>query len=85
MVVADFSSFYSLLIVVPEVTECYETMNILKYYDFPINIDEDNIMKPEIKKEMGFHKEDQVNNYNSILIHFLVPYVNSRFIKLRNA
>ena len=54
MVVADFSSFYCLLVVVPEFTECYETLHILKYFDFPINIDEDNIFRPLIKKEMGF-------------------------------
>lgn len=60
MVVANFNSFYSLLIVVPEVTECYETMHILKYFDFPINIEEDNIMKPAVKKEMGFRPDDEV-------------------------
>ncbi|CDW79426.1 UNKNOWN [Stylonychia lemnae] len=59
MVVAEFSSFYCLLIVVPESIECYETAHILRYYDFPINIEEDNILKQEVKKEMGFRKDDQ--------------------------
>ena len=58
MVVAEFSSFYCLLICVPEITECYETYHILKYFDFPINIEEDNILKQEVKKEMGFKKDD---------------------------
>ena len=58
VLMADFSSFYVLLIVVPELTECYETMNILKYYDFPINIEEDNLLKQNSKKDMGFKPED---------------------------
>ena len=62
MVQAEFSSFYVLLIVVPENTECYETVNILKYFEFPFHIEEDNIIKPVVKKEMGFKKDDQVRN-----------------------
>ena len=58
MIVADFSSFYCLLIVVPEQTESYETMNILKSFDFPFHIDEDNILKQVVKKEMGFQPQD---------------------------
>lgn len=58
MIVANFNSFYCLLIVVPENLESYETHNILRYYDFPIQIDEDNVLKPEIRKEMGFKPED---------------------------
>ena len=50
----DFSSFYVLMIVVPEMTECYETMHILKYYNFPVNVEEDNILKQVVKQEMGF-------------------------------
>lgn len=68
MIVADFSSFYCLLVVVPENTECYETLHILKYFDFPVNIDEDNIFKQEIKKEMGFRKEDEVS-IQTLLLH----------------
>ena len=54
----EFSSFYCLLVVVPESTECYETMHVLKYFDFPINVEEDNILRQVVKKEMGFRKED---------------------------
>ncbi len=60
MVVANFSSFYSMLIVVPEQTESYETVHVLRYYDFPVNVEEDNIVKPLVKKEMGFRVEDEV-------------------------
>lgn len=56
----DFSSFYVLLIVLPESTECYETTNILKYFDFPVNVEEDNILKQIVKHEMGFKKDDEV-------------------------
>lgn len=68
---ADYSSFFILLIAVPEEIECYETSLILNYFGFPFSIEEDNILKPEIKKEMGFKKEDKVSvvcNY-----HILVP------------
>lgn len=58
----EFSSFYALLIVVPESTESYETMHVLKYYDFPVNVEEDNTLRPLVKNEMGFRKEDQVRN-----------------------
>ena len=57
---ADFSSFYVLLVVVPEETDSYETVNILNYFGFPFNSEEDNILKPAVKKEMGFRKEDEV-------------------------
>lgn len=60
MIVAEFSSFYSLLIVIPEQTDSYETLHILRYFDFPVNVEEDNILKPIVKKEMGFRPEDQV-------------------------
>ena len=54
----NFGSFYCLLIVVPESTECYETMHILRYFDFPVNVEEDNILRQLTKKEMGFRKDD---------------------------
>ena len=56
----NFGSFYCLLIVAPEYSECYETMHILKYFDFPINVEEDNILRQQVKLEMGFRKEDLV-------------------------
>lgn len=68
----DFSSFYILLIVVPEKIECYETINVLNYFNFPFNVEEDNILKPVVKKEMGFKPEDQVR----IIVYLLVPFAN---------
>lgn len=62
IVQADFSSFYCLLVVVPEMTECYETLFILRYFDFPVKVDEDNILRQGIKKEMGFRPDDQVRH-----------------------
>jgi len=41
----NFGSFYCLLVVVPENTESYETMHILKYFNFPVNVEEDNILR----------------------------------------
>lgn len=61
MMTANFDSFYVLLIVVPEELSSYETMNILKYNQFPFNIEEDNILKQVVKKEMGFRQEDEVS------------------------
>lgn len=58
MIMPEFGSFYVLLVVVPESTECYETMHILKYFNFPINVEEDNIIRQQVKHEMGFRKED---------------------------
>jgi hypothetical protein len=60
MITADFNSFYCLLIVTPEVTDSYETMNILRYFEFPFKIEEDNILRQIVKHEMGFRKEDEV-------------------------
>jgi hypothetical protein len=54
----EFSSFYALLIVVPESVESYETMHVLKYFDFPVNVEEDNVVRQVVKHEMGFRKED---------------------------
>jgi hypothetical protein len=66
----NFGSFYCLLIVVPENTESYETMHILRYYDFPINVEEDNVLRQLTKKEMGFRTEDQVFK---CMFKFIVP------------
>ena len=41
----NFGSFYCLLVVVPETTECYETMHILKYFNFPVHVEEDNVIR----------------------------------------
>lgn len=50
----DFNSFYCLLVVVPESIECFETVHVLRYFEFPVNVEEDNILRPQVKREMGF-------------------------------
>ena len=42
----------------PEEVESYECVNILNYFGFPVNVEEDNICKGTSKYEMGFAKED---------------------------
>lgn len=54
-VTADFSSFYNLLIVVPEEPECYEVLAIMNYFGFPCEVEEDNAFGHS-KKDMGFGK-----------------------------
>jgi hypothetical protein len=41
----DFSSYYILMLVLPEETECFETVHILNYFGFQYNLEEDNILK----------------------------------------
>jgi hypothetical protein len=50
--------FYSLLIVVPEEVESHECLNILNFFGFPVNVEEDNICKRFVAREMGFARED---------------------------
>ena len=83
LVATDFSSFYCLLVVVPEMTECYETLNVLRYFDFPIKVDEDNILRQGVKKEMGFRPEDQVSILNPYRL--LVPSITDRLFLRRDA
>ena len=52
-----FDNFFCLLIVVPEEVPCYEAVNLLNYFSFPVTLEEDN-HKGVVKKEMGFQKED---------------------------
>ena len=54
----NYDSSYSLLIVVPEEVASHECVNILSYYGFPVNIEEDNLARQIIKTEMEFDKED---------------------------
>jgi hypothetical protein len=54
---ATFESYYNLLIVVPEVIDCFETVAILNYYGFPIHVEEDNYFS-HVRKDMGFSKDD---------------------------
>lgn len=53
-----YSDYYSLLIVAPEEVDSYECVHVLNYFNFPFNLEEDNILKPLVKKEMGFSSED---------------------------
>jgi len=46
-------------VVVPEQVSSFECVNILNYYGFPVNVEEDNILRGLSKHEMGFGKEDQ--------------------------
>jgi hypothetical protein len=46
------------LIVAPEEVDSYECVHILNYFNFPFNLEEDNVLKPLVKKEMGFSAED---------------------------
>ena len=55
---SNFDQYYSLLIVVPEEVESHETVNVLNFFGFPLEIEEDNILKPIIKREMGFSNSD---------------------------
>jgi len=56
---ADFSSFYILLIVAAESNECHELYHVLNYFGFPFNVEEDNVLRPKIKREMGFGEGDE--------------------------
>lgn len=58
---ANFDEFYSLLIVVPEEVNSYETVNVLNYFGFPFNLEEDNIMHKNgiVRYEMGFTTDDE--------------------------
>lgn len=55
---ANFDDFYSLLIVVPEEVDSYECVNVLNFFGFPFELEEDNIVKGISKYEMGFDKEE---------------------------
>ena len=57
MLTANFSSFYNLVIVVPEEPDCYEVVHVLNYFGFPFAVEEDNFFKSS-RKEMGFTPDD---------------------------
>ena len=42
---ANFDNFYSLLIVAPEEVDSYECVNILNFFGFPFELEEDNVIK----------------------------------------
>ena len=58
---AEFGDYYSLLIGVPEEVNSYETVNVLNYFGFPFNLEEDNILKKKgiVRYEMGFSTDDE--------------------------
>lgn len=66
------SSYYSLLIVVPEEVDSYEAVNVLNFFGFPFNLEEDNIINNVIKKEMAFAKED---DYPCLVVESASPEV----------
>ena len=51
---ADYGSYYSLLIAAPEEVSSHECVAVLNFFGFPFNLEEDNIVKHTIQKEMGF-------------------------------
>jgi hypothetical protein len=53
----NVGSFYNLLIVVPENIDCFEVINILNYFGFPFNVEEDNLLRRRSAHSMGFSKE----------------------------
>ncbi len=55
---ASYNQFYNLLIVTPEQKDCYETVNILHYFGFPFNVEEEEY-RGQVRKEFGFSKDDQ--------------------------
>ena len=57
-ITADFSTFFNLLIVIPEEPDCYEVVNVLNYYGFPFKTEEENFWKHS-RKDFGFTKDDQ--------------------------
>lgn len=54
----NYGDYFSLLIVVPEDVKSCETVHVLNYFGFPFQLEEDNVVKGIIKREMGFHNED---------------------------
>lgn len=53
----ESGSYYNMLIVSPEGLESFETVAVLNYFNFPMNVEEDGL-KGHIRKEMGFKKDD---------------------------
>ena len=56
--ILSYDSYYCLFIAVPEEVESFETVNVLNYYGFPMNVEEDNIIRGLVKYDFGFEKED---------------------------
>lgn len=41
----------------PEEVDSYECVNVLNYFGFPFDVEEDNVVKQIVKLEMGFEKD----------------------------
>ena len=54
---ADFSSFFNLLVVVPEEPDCYEVVHVLNYYGFPFKTEEEDFFSHS-RKDFGFTADD---------------------------
>ncbi len=55
----DFSSIFKLLILVPEKIECFEILYIMNFFRVEFSDEEDNILWPEVRKEVGFSRDDE--------------------------
>lgn len=56
--ILSYDSYYCLFIAIPEEVDSYETLNILNYFGFPMNVEEDNVIRQLLKYDFGFDKED---------------------------
>ena len=56
--ITDFSSYYNLIIVNHEQAASYETLNILNYFGFPINVEEEDFWQGS-RKDFQFSKHDE--------------------------
>lgn len=70
----DHDRFNCALIVAPEDVESYICTNILNYNGFPMSVDEDNVVRQIIKKEMGFDMEQP---YPCLVIDSASPVIPS--------
>lgn len=55
---ANYDQHHCSLIVVPEEVDSFVCVNVLNYYGFPAEVEEDNVSLMRIKKEMGFKIEE---------------------------
>ena len=72
--IVNFDRAYTLLILVPEEIESHICVNVLSFFGFPMNVEEDNLQYMIIKKEMGFQKDDP---YPCLMIESSDPNIPS--------
>lgn len=48
-----------MLIVIPETVDCFETINVLNYFGFPLNTLSEETVTGYIAKSHGFDKKDE--------------------------